>query len=70
MLDASCFELAGQFQQPRAPLFIHFLLSGSFQLEDQLVQSFPIAPPRTRAFRVNQIANRRCVIPGFYQSLT
>jgi hypothetical protein len=70
MLDTSGFELAGQFQQPSAPLFIHFLLSGSFQLEDQLVQSFPIAPPRTGTLRADQIANRHGMIPGFCESLT
>ena len=70
MLDTSGFELAGQFQQPRAPLIIHFLLSRSLQLADQQIQSFPIAPPRAGAFRADQIADRHGVIPGFCKSLT
>jgi hypothetical protein len=70
MLDTSGFELAGQFQQPSTPLVIRFLLSGTLQVEDQLVQSFPIAPPRTDTFRADQIANRHGVIPGFCESLT
>ena len=69
MLDTSGFEFAGQFQQPSAPLLTDFLLSGNLQLEDQKVESFPIAPLRIGTLRANQIANRRSVLPGFCKSL-